>query len=127
MSGDREDLDELRDEMDDDEYDETRAETMQQMEEFEQSLKKMMEGNMTLVSELNGVQLAIQSARGGAAPTRARARPLSRVVVVVVADRRPAPLPASHCPYSGGIPDQRGALALFSRQPRSEKRSRRPK
>ena len=56
-----EDLDELRDEMDDGEYEETRAETMQQLEEFEQSLEKMKEGNMTLVSELNSVQLAIQT------------------------------------------------------------------
>ena len=33
----------------------------QQLEEFEQSLEKMKEGNMTLVSELNSVQLAIQT------------------------------------------------------------------
>ena len=76
------DLDELRDEMTDEEYEETRVETMQQLEEFEQSLEKMKEGNMTLVSELNSVQLAIQSAFASRARVRssspAHARPAQR-------------------------------------------------
>mmetsp|Transcript_13672 Transcript_13672/g.41342 ORF Transcript_13672/g.41342 Transcript_13672/m.41342 type:complete len:181 (+) Transcript_13672:317-859(+) len=56
------DLEELRAELDDDEYEETRSETMTELEEFEESLTELTRGNMTLVSELNSVQLAIQGA-----------------------------------------------------------------
>ncbi|KAJ1455240.1 hypothetical protein M885DRAFT_520537 [Pelagophyceae sp. CCMP2097] len=56
------DLEELRDALEDDEYEETRRETMQQLEEFEESLSDLARGNMTLVSELNSVQLRIQGA-----------------------------------------------------------------
>ena len=57
-----EDLEEFREELDDDEYEETKAETMQQLREFEASLEELTAGNMTLVSEMNSVQLAIQGA-----------------------------------------------------------------
>lgn len=56
------DLEECRDELDDEEYEETKKETLEQLSEFNESLKKLMSGNMTLVDELGGMQLAIQAA-----------------------------------------------------------------
>ncbi|EGG22527.1 Zinc finger protein [Cavenderia fasciculata] len=56
------DLEELREDLSQEEYDETKKETLEQMKEFEQSLNKMMRGDMTLVSEFGSVQLAIQAA-----------------------------------------------------------------
>lgn len=56
------DLDEMKDDLEEDEYNESRADTLQQMQEFEQSLNKMLAGDMTLVDEIGHVQLAIQSA-----------------------------------------------------------------
>uniref|UniRef100_A0A3B5R525 Leucine zipper and CTNNBIP1 domain containing n=1 Tax=Xiphophorus maculatus TaxID=8083 RepID=A0A3B5R525_XIPMA len=41
---------------------ETKKETLEQLEEFNDSLKKIMTGDMTLVDELSGMQLAIQAA-----------------------------------------------------------------
>lgn len=40
-----------------DEYEELREDTLQQLKEFQASLSKMMQGNMTLVDEFGGVQL----------------------------------------------------------------------
>ncbi|ELK28022.1 Protein LZIC [Myotis davidii] len=51
-----------REELDADEYEETKKETLEQLSEFNDSLKKIMSGNMTLVDELSGMQLAIQAA-----------------------------------------------------------------
>jgi len=45
-----------------DEYDDAKADTIAQLKEFQASLKKMMQGNMTLVDEFGGMQLAIQAA-----------------------------------------------------------------
>ncbi|MBZ3873858.1 Protein LZIC [Sciurus carolinensis] len=56
------DLEECREELDTDEYEETKKETLEQLSEFNDSLKKIMSGNMTLVDELSGMQLAIQAA-----------------------------------------------------------------
>lgn len=56
------DLEECREELDADEYEETKKETLEQLSEFNDSLKKIMSGNMTLVDELSGMQLAIQAA-----------------------------------------------------------------
>lgn len=56
------DLEECREELDDDEYEETKKETLEQLSEFNDSLKKIMTGDMTLVDELSGMQLAIQAA-----------------------------------------------------------------
>ncbi|MEJ1272460.1 leucine zipper and CTNNBIP1 domain containing [Cricetulus griseus] len=56
------DLEECREELDTDEYEETKKETLEQLSEFHDSLKKIMSGNMTLVDELSGMQLAIQAA-----------------------------------------------------------------
>lgn len=47
----------FRDELDDEEYEETKKETLEQLSEFNESLKKLMSGNMTLVDELGGMQL----------------------------------------------------------------------
>lgn len=46
-----------REELDDEEYEETKKETLEQLSEFNESLKKLMSGNMTLVDELGGMQL----------------------------------------------------------------------
>ncbi|MEQ2198343.1 hypothetical protein XENOCAPTIV_011527 [Xenoophorus captivus] len=51
-----------REELDEEEYEETKKETLEQLEEFNDSLKKIMTGDMTLVDELGGMQLAIQAA-----------------------------------------------------------------
>lgn len=56
------DLESCREDLDDDEYEETKQETLEQLKEFQASLKKMVEGNMTLVDQFNGMQLAIQAA-----------------------------------------------------------------
>lgn len=56
------DLDECRAELDRDEYEETKADTLEQLREFQQSLAKIVSGDMTLVDQLSGMQLAIQAA-----------------------------------------------------------------
>lgn len=56
------DLEECKEDLDDDEYEETKKETLEQLREFDASLKKMMAGDMTLVDQFNGMQLAIQAA-----------------------------------------------------------------
>lgn len=56
------DLEECREDLDDEEYEETKKETLEQLNEFNDSLKKIMSGDMTLVDELSGMQLAIQAA-----------------------------------------------------------------
>ncbi|XP_051493595.1 protein LZIC isoform X2 [Apus apus] len=56
------DLEECREELDADEYEETKKETLEQLSEINDSLKKIMSGDMTLVDELSGMQLAIQAA-----------------------------------------------------------------
>lgn len=43
--------------MDDDEYEETKQETLEQLHDFKESLARMAKGNMTLVDELNAMQL----------------------------------------------------------------------
>eukprot|EP00009_Paramoeba_aestuarina_P005146 CAMPEP_0201521082 /NCGR_PEP_ID=MMETSP0161_2-20130828/14063_1 /ASSEMBLY_ACC=CAM_ASM_000251 /TAXON_ID=180227 /ORGANISM="Neoparamoeba aestuarina, Strain SoJaBio B1-5/56/2" /LENGTH=191 /DNA_ID=CAMNT_0047919649 /DNA_START=63 /DNA_END=638 /DNA_ORIENTATION=+ len=56
------DLEELKEDLDEEEYEEQRQMTMEQLREFQTALKKMMSGDMTLVNELGAVQLAIQAA-----------------------------------------------------------------
>uniref|UniRef100_A0A131Y523 Putative myosin class ii heavy chain n=1 Tax=Ixodes ricinus TaxID=34613 RepID=A0A131Y523_IXORI len=56
------DLEECRAELDQEEYDETKSETLDQLREFNQSLEKICSGDMTLVDELNNMQLTIQAA-----------------------------------------------------------------
>ncbi|VDH93720.1 Hypothetical predicted protein, partial [Mytilus galloprovincialis] len=56
------DLEECREDLEDEEYEETKNETIDQLKEFKDSLDKMTKGNVSLVDELNGMQLAIQAA-----------------------------------------------------------------
>lgn len=43
--------------LDEDEYETTKMETYEQLNEFNDSLKRILGGNMTLVDDLNGMQL----------------------------------------------------------------------
>jgi hypothetical protein len=65
----RRDLEELRHELEDEEYEETRKDTLEQMEEFDVQLRKLMEGDMTLVSDLGQVKLALRAAISNAFQT----------------------------------------------------------
>mmetsp|Transcript_22604 Transcript_22604/g.54228 ORF Transcript_22604/g.54228 Transcript_22604/m.54228 type:complete len:190 (+) Transcript_22604:96-665(+) len=56
------DCEELKEDLDEDEYEATKAETIEQLREMEASLEKMTSGNMTLVSELGSMRLAIRGA-----------------------------------------------------------------
>lgn len=56
------DLDELKDDLDPAEYEESRNETINQINEFSGSLDKMASGDITLVDDIGKAQLAIQSA-----------------------------------------------------------------
>ena len=51
------DLEELKDDLDEDEYNEQKAMTIEQLKDFQVTLKKMISGDMTLVNELEAVQL----------------------------------------------------------------------
>lgn len=51
------------------EYEETKRETLEQLEEFNRSLMKIKSGNMTLIDSLNSMQLAIQAAISNAFKT----------------------------------------------------------
>ena len=46
-----------REDLDADEYEETKRETLEQLKEFNDSLSKMKGGDMTLVDQLNRMQL----------------------------------------------------------------------
>lgn len=56
------DLEELKGDLEPEEYEETKNETIEQLKEFKESLDKMVGGDLSLVDELNGMQLAIQAA-----------------------------------------------------------------
>jgi len=56
-----EDLEELREDLDDDEYIETKQDTLEQLQEFQATLDKMAKGDMSLVDRLGKFQLAIQA------------------------------------------------------------------
>lgn len=47
----------IRDDLDADEYEETKQETMDQLTEFKESLDNMVGGNLSLVDQLSGMQL----------------------------------------------------------------------
>jgi hypothetical protein len=59
------DLEDCREDLDDDEYEETKNDTVEQLKEFQESLVKMAAGNMSLVDEIGAMNLAIQAAIGG--------------------------------------------------------------
>lgn len=60
------DLEAMKGDLEPAEYEQTKRDTVEQLAEFEASLKKMMAGNMTLVTELGAYQLALQAAVRGA-------------------------------------------------------------
>ncbi|XP_067006479.1 protein LZIC isoform X2 [Anabrus simplex] len=66
------------DELDPSEYEETKKETMDQLHEFNESLSKMISGDMTLVDQLNSMQLATQAAISAAFHTPAVIRMFAR-------------------------------------------------
>nr|CAD7428254.1 unnamed protein product [Timema monikensis] len=51
------DLEECRDDLESNEYEETKQETMDQLREFNESLSRMISGDMTLVDHLGSMQL----------------------------------------------------------------------
>jgi hypothetical protein len=48
--------------MTNEEYEETKNETLEQLTELNESLSKIKEGNLSLINDVNGMQLAIQAA-----------------------------------------------------------------
>lgn len=56
------DLEECKGELDPEEYEEVQKETVEQLKEFQASLSRMSAGDMTLVNNLNAMQLAIRAA-----------------------------------------------------------------
>lgn len=56
------DLEECKEDLDEDEYEETKKETLEQLKEFKDTLDKFAAGNVTLVDEISSMQLAIQAA-----------------------------------------------------------------
>lgn len=63
------DLEEVREELGEEEYQKERKNTLEQLTEFETSLAKMVAGDMTLQSELDATRLALRSAISGAFKT----------------------------------------------------------
>lgn len=49
----------FREDLDDDEYEETKKETLEQLKEFKETLDKFAAGNVTLVDEISSMQLVI--------------------------------------------------------------------
>ena len=47
----------FREDLDDDEYEETKKETLEQLKEFKDTLDKFAAGNVTLVDEISSMQL----------------------------------------------------------------------
>lgn len=73
-----EDLEECRGDLDPSEYEETKNETMEQLREFNESLSKMISGDMTLVDQLGSMHLATQAAISAAFHTPAVIRMFAR-------------------------------------------------
>ncbi|XP_076033872.1 protein LZIC-like [Oratosquilla oratoria] len=56
------DLEECKAELEPEEYEDVKKDTLEQLTEFEASLTRMASGDMTLVDSINAMQLAIQAA-----------------------------------------------------------------
>lgn len=56
------DLEELREELEEDEYTTMKADTLAQLKEFERQLERLKSGDMSLIDDINTVQIAIQQA-----------------------------------------------------------------
>eukprot|EP01101_Sappina_pedata_P009591 TRINITY_DN564_c0_g1_i1.p2 TRINITY_DN564_c0_g1~~TRINITY_DN564_c0_g1_i1.p2 ORF type:complete len:202 (+),score=115.00 TRINITY_DN564_c0_g1_i1:2-607(+) len=78
------DLETLKDELDDDEYEMTKSDTLDQLKSFQKTLEKMVSGDVTLVDHLGSVQLAIQAAVSNAFKTPE--------VIAMFAKKQPAQL-----------------------------------
>ncbi|KAJ4458654.1 putative protein LZIC [Paratrimastix pyriformis] len=63
------DLEELKDELSEEEIQQTRSETMSELRTFKESLARMTSGDVTLVDELSRMQLALQAAISNAFKT----------------------------------------------------------
>jgi len=57
-----EDIENLKDEFSPEEYESSKKDTIAQLEEFQESLHKMSQGNMTLHSELDATRMAVRAA-----------------------------------------------------------------
>jgi len=63
------DIEEMREDLDDDEYEEMKSETVQQLQEVKEMLAKTEKGDMSLVNENNQMQLTMQAAISSAFKT----------------------------------------------------------
>ncbi|EEB12128.1 conserved hypothetical protein [Pediculus humanus corporis] len=72
------DIEEVKNEMDQSEYNDIKEETLEQLKEFNERLSKMISGNMTLVDQLGLMQLATQAAISEAFSTPEVIRMFSR-------------------------------------------------
>lgn len=54
------DLEDMREELDEEEYNTTKQETLDQLKEFQNSLEKSKDGSMSLVDTIGSIQLKIQ-------------------------------------------------------------------
>lgn len=84
------DLEEYRDELDDDEYEEMRADTLTQLEEFKASLARMVAGDVTLLNELESIRVR---------PFPPRPTPACEPVPV----ERPPPRPGPSSPIKSSL------------------------
>ncbi|CAL1679127.1 unnamed protein product [Lasius platythorax] len=73
-----EDLEDCRVTLDETDYQECKEDTMEQLREFNESLQRMISGDMTLVNELGAMQLATQAAISAAFQTPAVIRMFGR-------------------------------------------------
>ncbi|XP_034254047.1 protein LZIC-like [Thrips palmi] len=73
-----EDLESCKSELDESEYTDTKNDTLEQLKELNESLSKMMSGDMTLVDHLSAMQLATQAAISAAFRTPAVIRMFAR-------------------------------------------------
>ncbi|XP_072761552.1 protein LZIC [Anoplolepis gracilipes] len=73
-----EDLEDCRVTLDETDYQESKEDTMEQLREFNESLQRMISGDMTLVNELGAMQLATQAAISAAFQTPAVIRMFGR-------------------------------------------------
>ncbi|XP_029157520.1 protein LZIC-like [Nylanderia fulva] len=73
-----EDLEDCRVTLDETDYQEAKEDTMEQLREFNESLQRMISGDMTLVNELGAMQLATQAAISAAFQTPAVIRMFGR-------------------------------------------------
>lgn len=60
------DIEECKDELDAEDYEETKADTIEQLQELNERISKMMAGDITLVDHFSAMQMATASAIGAA-------------------------------------------------------------